>query len=59
MKRAGKKVGVDRVSEKAKVAMKHVLEDMAEEIATNAVRLAKHARRTTVKEKDIKLASLK
>jgi len=59
MKNAGENIGVDRVSEKAKIALKKVLEDIAEDIASNAVRLTKHARRTTVKEKDIKLAASK
>jgi histone H3/H4 len=54
IKKAG---GADiRVSEKAKVALKSVIEDKAEEIAERAWRLATHAGRKTVKEGDIKLA---
>jgi DNA-binding protein len=52
-----KQAGADRVSDKAKVALKNVLEEKAEEIAANAVKLANHAGRTTVKEEDIKLAA--
>lgn len=48
-----------RVSEKAKAALKGVLEEIAERIATDSVRLAMHAGRKTVKAEDIKLASNK
>ena len=57
MEKLLKQSGADRVSDKAKVALKDVLEDIAEEIAQNAVRLAQHAGRKTVKGEDIKLAS--
>ncbi len=52
-----KHVGAERVSDKAKAALKDVIEDIAEEIAANAVKLASHAGRKTVKAGDIKLAS--
>ena len=52
-----KNAGAERVSDKAKVALKSVLEEKAEEIAANAVKLAMHAGRKTVKAGDIKLAS--
>ncbi len=54
MKEAG---GDIRVSDKAKIALKNVLEEEAERIAENAVKLANHAGRKTIKAEDIKLAS--
>ena len=58
MEKIIKKVGgADiRVSEKAKAALKTVVEEKAEQIAEKAWRLATHAGRKTVKEGDIKLA---
>ena len=57
MEKILKKAGAERVSDKAKVAMKNVLEDAAEEIGAKAVKLAMHAGRKTIKQGDIKLAS--
>ncbi len=57
MEKILKLAGADRVSDKAKVALKSVIEDIAEKIAINSVRLASHAGRKTVKEGDVKLAS--
>lgn len=57
MEKLLKKCGAERVSDKAKVALKNVIEEKAEEIATKAIRLAIHAGRKTVKEGDIKLAA--
>ena len=57
MERIMKKVGSDRVSEESKVALRDVLEDIAEEIATNAMKFSKHAGRKTIKAEDIQLAS--
>ena len=58
MEKIIKKVGGSdvRVSDKAKSALKEVIELKAEEIAEKAWRLATHAGRKTVKEEDIKLA---
>ena len=57
MEKIMKKAGAERVSDKSKVALKAVLEDIAEEIASSAVKLAMHAGRKTVKAGDIKLAA--
>ncbi len=57
MEKILKKAGAERVSDKAKIALKNVLEEIAEEIGAKAVKLAMHAGRKTVKAGDIKLAS--
>ena len=59
MEKIIKKVGGPdiRVSDKAKVALKTVVEEKAGEIAEKAWRFATHAGRKTVKEGDIKLAA--
>mgnify|MGYP001596139064 FL=1 len=56
MEKLLKQGGADRVSDKAKVALKNVLEDIANEIASKSIKLAVHAGRKTVKAEDIKLA---
>jgi len=57
MEKILKKNGAERVSDKAKAALKDVVEEKAEEIAAQAVKLAMHAGRKTVKAGDIKLAT--
>ena len=57
MEKILKKSGAERVSDKAKEALKNVLEDIAEDIASQAVKLAMHAGRKTVKSGDVKLAA--
>ena len=57
MEKILKQCGADRVSDKAKVALKSTMEDLANEIAVKAVNLSKHAGRVTVKASDIKLAA--
>ncbi len=56
LKKVGKIVGVERVSKEAATALTKHLEDIGIEISESAVRVAKHAKRTTVKTSDIKLA---
>ncbi len=56
MEKILKQGGAERVSDKAKVALKNVIEDIAHEIATKSIKLAIHAGRKTVKAEDIKLA---
>ena len=57
MDRLLRKAGARRVSEKAKEALRDVIEEFSDELCKKAVMLAKHAGRTTVKAVDIKLAS--
>lgn len=57
MEKIMKNAGAERVSDKAKEALKAVLEEIGEEIASNAVKLASHAGRKTIKSGDVKLAS--
>jgi histone H3/H4 len=57
MEKILKLAGAERVSDKSKAALKEVLEDIAEEIASNAVKFAHHAGRKTIKAGDIKLAA--
>jgi histone H3/H4 len=57
MDRLLRKAGAGRVSEDAKAALAELLEEVAEDIGTEAIALARHAGRKTVKEEDIKLAA--
>ncbi|MDP2767895.1 MAG: histone family protein [Candidatus Methanoperedens sp.] len=51
-----RKAGAERVSYDAGVELAKVLEDYGIEVSREAIILAKHAKRTTVKEEDIRLA---
>ena len=57
MEKILKSCGAERASDKAKSALKDIVEDIAAEIAERAVRLATHSGRVTVKASDIKLAA--
>ena len=57
MEKVLKQCGADRVSDKAKVALKSVIEEIADQIAVKAIQLAVHAGRKTVKARDVKLAA--
>ncbi len=56
LKKAGKEVGVDRVSLSAVKELKNVLVEISNAIAADAVAYAHHAKRVTVKREDILLA---
>ncbi len=56
MEKLLKQGGAERVSDKAKAALKDAIEDIANEIAVKAIRLSVHAGRKTIKAEDIKLA---
>ena len=57
VERIVRKAGADRVSEDAGIELAKVLEEYGLEVAKEAISLAKHAKRTTVKEEDIILAN--
>ncbi len=49
--------GAERVSEEAREALAKVLEEYGEKVSEEAVKLAQHANRKTVKAEDIELAA--
>ena len=57
MYRILKKAGAERVSDASADELRRVIEVIAIEIAENALEMAKHAGRKTVKSADVKLAS--
>lgn len=52
-----RKAGADRVSEEAVLELKDAVEEAGSEIAVEALRLADHAERNTVKKEDIEMAT--
>ncbi|MBI1969372.1 histone family protein [Candidatus Woesearchaeota archaeon] len=57
MEKVMKLAGAERVSDRAKEALKEVVEEKSMKIAEQAVKLAQHAGRKTVKGGDVKLAA--
>ena len=57
MEKILKNAGAERVADRAKAALKEVMEEKAEHIAKMAWEIAKHAGRKTVKAGDIRLAA--
>lgn len=57
MEKIMRNAGAERVSDKAKAALKSVIEEIANELALESVKLANHAGRKTVKASDIRLAA--
>ena len=57
MYRILKKSGAQRVSDESAVELRRVIEEIAEAVTKNAVDLANHTGRKTVKAEDVKLAS--
>jgi len=49
--------GPARVSDKAKETFRDVLDDIADKIAQNAIKIAAHSGRKTVKGSDVRLAA--
>jgi len=56
VKRIIQSAGIDRISEDANVKMAKILEDFGTEIASEAAKLAEHAKRKTLMPPDIELA---
>ena len=57
MEKLLKLAGAGRVSDKSKIALKDMLEERGHQIAQDAIKLANHAGRKTIKAEDIKLAT--
>ncbi|MFB6158040.1 MAG: histone family protein [Candidatus Nanohalobium sp.] len=49
--------GAERVSKDAVEELRKALEDLGEEISRDAIKMADHADRNTVKKEDVKLAT--
>lgn len=52
-----RKAGAERVSKDAVEELKYALEDLADEISADAVNMADHAERNTVKKEDVEMAT--
>lgn len=58
IKRLLKNAGASRISDEAAIKLAEVLEEIGEDLARDATKLAKHAGRKTVKAEDIELAAI-
>ncbi|DAC73442.1 MAG TPA: histone [Thermoplasmata archaeon] len=54
-----KNAGAERVGMDAIVAITEILEEICSDVSKYSVKLVKHAKRTTVKKEDVKLAARK
>ena len=52
-----RKAGADRISEDAIAELKRAVEDAGKDISIEAIRMANHAGRNTVKKEDIEMAT--
>ncbi|MBU5537122.1 MAG: NFYB/HAP3 family transcription factor subunit [Candidatus Aenigmatarchaeota archaeon] len=57
LEKIAREAGAERVSRSALIALKEVLLEEAENLARDAVKLAEHAKRVTVKREDVILAA--
>lgn len=56
MEKILREAGAERISPSACIALRDILEDIAREISKKAIKIAKHAKRKTVRGEDIRLA---
>ncbi|MFB6116595.1 MAG: histone family protein [Candidatus Nanosalina sp.] len=52
-----RKAGAERVSEEAVEELRDAVEDLGEEVAADATKMAEHAERNTVKKEDVDMAT--
>lgn len=57
LEKLARQAGAERISTSALRALKEVLLEISEEIARNAIKMAEHAKRITIKREDVVLAS--
>jgi len=57
LKKLARKHGAKRISSEALIELKRTLLDLVDSITKEAILLARHAHRITIKEEDIKLVS--
>ena len=52
-----RKAGAERVSKEAVEELRDAVEDLGKEVSADAVKMASHAERNTVKEEDVDMAT--